>query len=162
MKILDVNNLKVSFGEFKAVKNLSFYVRKGKVSALVGESGSGKSVSCLSLLNLLHGANVKGQAIYDEVDMLKLSERDLEDIRGKKISFIFQEPMTSLNPLHKIGKQISEVLILHNIVQNKKDALTETERLLDLVNIDKGRYNSYPHELSGGQRQRVMIAMAIA
>lgn len=162
MKILEVKNLRVSFGKFKAVKGINFYVRKGKVSAIVGESGSGKSVSCLSLLSLLHGANVTGKAIYDEIDILKLNEELLEDIRGKKISFIFQEPMTSLNPLHKIGKQISEVLTLHNIVKNKKEALAETERLLNLVNIDKSRYDSYPHELSGGQRQRVMIAMAIA
>ncbi len=162
MKILNVKNLKINFGDFSAVKGSSFFVDKGKISSLVGESGSGKSVSCLSLLKLLNGATIKGSAVFQKQDLIKLSEEELEGIRGKKISFIFQEPTTSLNPLHSIGKQIREVLLIHNMVKNKKEAKARVLKLLETVHIDKKRYKSYPHQLSGGQRQRIMIAMAIA
>jgi len=162
MKILDVKNLNISFDKFSAVKNANFFIESGKISAIVGESGSGKSVSCLSLLGLLNRASIKGSAIFQNRDLLKLSEEELIKVRGKEISFIFQDPLTYLNPLIKVGKQISEVLIIHKICTSKKDAKKETEKLLEQVHIDTSKYNSYPHQLSGGQRQRVMIAMAIA
>jgi microcin C transport system ATP-binding protein len=170
--LLDIKNLSVSFsmgkGEvFDAVKNVSFEIQKGETLALVGESGSGKSVTALSILQLL-----SKNALYHPdstikfnggVNLINADEQSLRKVRGNDIAMIFQEPMTSLNPLHTIEKQITESLDIHTQLDasKKKDRLSE---LLDLVGLTslKGRLGAYPHELSGGQRQRIMIAMALA
>lgn len=168
--LLRVENLCVQFkdGEhiIQAVKNVNFELFKGETLALVGESGSGKSVTALSILKLLpypKASHPSGKILYDKQDLLSLSNENLRKIRGKRISIIFQEPMTSLNPLHTIEKQISEALELHRGL-NKKDSTRRCLELLEHVGIPKAaqRLKAYPHELSGGQRQRVMIAMALA
>ena len=166
--ILDVKGLNVSFKQgdsvMDAVKNISFNISTGETVALVGESGSGKSVSALSTVRLLpQSAVVSGSIKFEGTDLIKAQENLLQRVRGNDISFIFQEPMTSLNPLHTLEKQILESLSLH---QNMK-GVKATKRVLELlkkVGIEKPetRLKSYPHELSGGQRQRVMIAMALA
>ncbi|EEE36645.1 oligopeptide/dipeptide uptake family ABC transporter, ATP-binding protein [Rhodobacteraceae bacterium KLH11] len=168
MSLLDVNNLKVSFrqdGQMSAaVKGVSFTVDRGETVALVGESGSGKSVTALSTVSLLgDSAIVEGSVKYDGAEMIGATEDKLMDVRGNDISFIFQEPMTSLNPLHTIQKQMAESLALHQGVTGDvaRDRIVE---LLNKVGIrdPEDRLDSYPHQLSGGQRQRVMIAMALA
>ncbi len=168
MSLLDVNNLKVSFrqdGEVSAaVKGVSFTVDRGETVALVGESGSGKSVTALSTVSLLgDSAMVEGSVKYDGAEMIGASEDKLMEVRGNDISFIFQEPMTSLNPLHTIQKQMAESLALHQGLAGDaaRDRIVE---LLNKVGIrdPEDRLDSYPHQLSGGQRQRVMIAMALA
>ncbi len=168
MSLLDVKNLKVSFrqdGEVSAaVKGVSFTVDRGETVALVGESGSGKSVTALSTVSLLgDSAMVEGSVKYDGAEMIGASEDKLMEVRGNDISFIFQEPMTSLNPLHTIQKQMAESLALHQGLAGDaaRDRIVE---LLNKVGIrdPEDRLDSYPHQLSGGQRQRVMIAMALA
>ncbi len=168
MSLLDVNNLKISFrqdGEVSAaVKGVSFTVDRGETVALVGESGSGKSVTALSTVSLLgDSAMVEGSVKYDGAEMIGASEDKLMEVRGNDISFIFQEPMTSLNPLHTIQKQMAESLALHQGLAGDaaRDRIVE---LLNKVGIrdPEDRLDSYPHQLSGGQRQRVMIAMALA
>ena len=172
MKLLDVNNLTLTFGSEtnskKVIDNISFKLNKGETLGIVGESGSGKSITALSVLNLQPpNASVSGDIYYyeknKEINLLKLSGKDWLSFRGKNISMIFQEPMTSLNPTMKCGKQVSEILFLHTNLSSKKRrnrvlALFEEVKLPDPKRI----YNSYPHEISGGQKQRVMIAMAIA
>lgn len=166
--VLQVRDLRVSFrqdGEVnQAVKGVSFSVARGETVALVGESGSGKSVSALSTVSLLgDSAIVEGSVTYDGVEMVGADEKHLMQVRGNDISFIFQEPMTSLNPLHTIEKQLAESLALHQGLQGQaaRDRVLE---LLQKVGIRdaESRLNAYPHQLSGGQRQRVMIAMALA
>ena len=166
--ILEVKGLRVSFRqdgkETEAVKGVSFEVGRGETVALVGESGSGKSVSALSTVSLLgDSATVKGSVLYNGEEMVGADEKHLMKLRGNDISFIFQEPMTSLNPLHTIEKQLSESLALHQglVGQAARDRILE---LLIKVGIrdPETRLGAYPHELSGGQRQRVMIAMALA
>lgn len=168
--ILEVRDLSVDFiskeQRVKAVRNVSFNVHGGKTLALVGESGSGKSVSALSVLRLLpypKAEHPSGRILYRGTDLLLATEDELREVRGDRIGMIFQEPMTSLNPLHTLEKQIGEVLALHKGLVGK--ALTaRILELLELVQIPapETRLKSYPHELSGGQRQRVMIAMALA
>lgn len=168
--LLKVENLSVTFGQgetaVEAVKSVSFELNKGETLALVGESGSGKSVTALSVLRLLpypKASHPTGSIHYQDEDVLQADEPSLREIRGDRISIIFQEPMTSLNPLHTIEKQVGESLWLHKFL--KGDAARERIlELLDLVGIrdPKSRLSSYPHQLSGGQRQRVMIAMALA
>lgn len=169
-QLLSVKNLSVRFKtqdlNLQAVKNISFDVRKGECLGIVGESGSGKSVTALSIMRLLAQppAHIEtGEILFNNNDILKLSDKKLRQIRGNHISMIFQEPMTSLNPVFTIGFQIDEALILHQKM-DKKTAREKSIDLLDQVGIvdPKGRVNSYPHQISGGQRQRVMIAMAIA
>ncbi|GLP84931.1 ABC transporter ATP-binding protein [Tritonibacter mobilis] len=166
--ILQVKDLRVAFRQdgqlTEAVKGVSFTVSRGETVALVGESGSGKSVSALSTVQLLgDSAQVSGSVTYDGQEMIGADERTLRRVRGNDISFIFQEPMTSLNPLHSIEKQLGEALALHQGVMGE-DARGRILDLLNKVGIRDAetRLGAYPHQLSGGQRQRVMIAMALA
>jgi len=166
--ILQVKDLRVAFRQdgqlTEAVKGVSFTVSRGETVALVGESGSGKSVSALSTVQLLgDSAQVSGSVTYDGQEMIGADERTLRRVRGNDISFIFQEPMTSLNPLHTIEKQLGEALALHQGVMGE-DARGRILDLLNKVGIRDAetRLGAYPHQLSGGQRQRVMIAMALA
>lgn len=167
--LLDVQNLTTRFhtrnGTVHAVEDVSFSLDAGETVGIVGESGSGKSVTCYSLLNLIpqppgkiHG----GKAIFDGTDLLQLSENDIRKIRGKRISMIFQDPMTSLNPYLKISKQLTEPLEIHEGITGKP-ALHRAIEALEEVGIPdaSSRIQSYPHEFSGGMRQRVMIAMAL-
>ena len=168
--LLDVRDLSVAFrhqgGSSVAVDRISFDIKRGECVALVGESGSGKSVSALSVLKLLPypaASHPSGSIRFRGRELLSLSEKDIRGIRGNDISIIFQEPMTSLNPLHTIEDQIVEILQLHGNVSGQL-ARARTLELLTQVGIPEPetRLKSYPHQLSGGQRQRVMIAMALA
>jgi microcin C transport system ATP-binding protein len=164
--LLDIRDLSVAFGASVAVDHVSFSIRRGECVALVGESGSGKSVSALSILRLLPypiASHPSGSIRFKGRDLLGSSEREMREIRGNDVSIIFQEPMTSLNPLHTIESQIGEILHLHNPI-NAAMARARTLELLTQVGIPdpETRLQSYPHQLSGGQRQRVMIAMALA
>ena len=165
--MLNVKNLFVSFdtpeGKVKAVNDVSFNIKKNESLAIVGESGSGKTQLAFSILGLLDkNANVYGEINYQNTNLLSLNEKELNKIRSKKISIIFQDPMTSLNPYMKIKKQLNEVLINHNGFTNNQ-ATRESLRILDSVKIQdpKKIINCYPHELSGGMRQRVMFAISI-
>ncbi len=167
-QILSVRDLNVTFrqdgAETHAVRGVSFDIAKGETVALVGESGSGKSVTALSTVDLLPGsASTTGSIAYEGTEVIGAPEAELQRVRGNDISFIFQEPMTSLNPLHTLDKQIGESLLLHQGLAGET-ARTRTIELLDEVGIPdpEMRLKSYPHQLSGGQRQRVMIAMALA
>ena len=166
---LEIKNLSVEFHlrgkTVKAVSDLSWRLKKGNTLGIVGESGCGKSVSSLAILKLIPdppGKISSGSILYEGEDIVKVSDRKIRDIRGKKISMIFQEPMTSLNPLMTIGNQISELLDRHFDI-SKKETYKRAKNILDLVQIpDSDRWlNGYPHEMSGGMRQRVMIAMAL-
>ena len=165
--LFKVEELTVAFGDAPpVVNNLSFELKRGETLALVGESGSGKSVTALSLLRLLppHLARYPaGQVLYGGENLLQVPEKRLRQIRGNRVGMIFQEPMTSLNPLHRIERQITETLRLHRGMTGR-DARQRSLELLELVGIPDAeqRLDQYPHELSGGQRQRVMIAMALA
>src|ERR1700722_14405676 len=168
--LLDVRDLSVAFhqpsGTSIAVDQISFAIKRGECVALVGESGSGKSVSALSILKLLPyptASHPSGSSHFRGRELLDLSEREIRSIRGNDISIIFQEPMTSLNPLHTIESQIGEILQLHSGIRAGM-ARARTLELLTQVGIPEPetRLASYPHQLSGGQRQRVMIAMALA
>nr|WP_321459765.1 ABC transporter ATP-binding protein [uncultured Cohaesibacter sp.] len=168
--LIKVENLTVAFGEERVVEELSFSVRSGQTLAIVGESGSGKSVTSLSILRLadMAGAHYEsGRILFSgaagEQDLLSLSQKEMRSIRGKEIAMIFQEPMTSLNPVFTVGDQIAEVLQLHEKM-TRNDALKEGIKLLRMVRLGDAEsvINRYPHQLSGGMRQRVMIAMALA
>ena len=167
-RVLDVQNLTVDFrqdGETThAVRGVSFHVDKGETVALVGESGSGKSVSALSTVQLLgDSATYGGSITYDGTQMIGASEKELRRVRGNDISFIFQEPMTSLNPLHTIEKQLRESIELHQGLRGDAVRARIIELLLQVgIHEPESRLSAYPHQLSGGQRQRVMIAMALA
>ncbi|WP_181304815.1 ABC transporter ATP-binding protein [Rufibacter sp. XAAS-G3-1] len=172
--LLQVTDLSISFqgrqGEVQAVKDISFQVRKGEVVALVGESGSGKTVTALSLMQLLPsvGVHTSGTALFNFpqlalVDLLTLTEKQLQKVRGKEIAMIFQDPMSSLNPVISCGKQVAEALLIHLPI-SKKEAYLRTIALFELVKLPDPEkvFRSFPHELSGGQKQRIMIAMAMA
>ena len=169
MILLEVENLQTRFNSAKAVKGVSFAVEEGSVLGIVGESGCGKSVTALSIMRLIEspgeisGGKVIFRAEGKETDLLKLSDKQLEKISGNRISMIFQDPMTSLNPVLSVGYQIMETLRVHRGL-SKKEAKEKAIRLLQRVGIAnaKERINDYPHEFSGGMRQRVMIAMAVA
>jgi peptide/nickel transport system ATP-binding protein len=168
--VLDVRNLQTVFftasGLFRAVDDLSFHVRRGETLAIVGESGCGKSVSALSIMRLVPdppGRIVGGSVTLEGTDLLGIDEAAMRKIRGNRVSMIFQEPMTSLNPVMRIGDQITEVVRLHQDM-TAKEAWTKAVEMLRLVRIPEPerRAQEYPHQLSGGMRQRAMIAMALA
>lgn len=164
--LLSINNLSIAFAGTPVVHQINLQIRPGECMALVGESGSGKSVTALSILKLLPypvASHPHGQILFQNEDLLQVSESQIRGIRGNRISMIFQEPMTSLNPLHCVEKQIGETLQLH-AGMSRKQARTRIIELLELVGIPEPakRLKQYPHELSGGLRQRVMIAMALA
>jgi peptide/nickel transport system ATP-binding protein len=166
--LLEVNDLKTYFrtddGIVKAVDGVSFEVEKGQTLGIVGESGSGKSVTCLTIMGLNAKRNTitSGTAAFRGEDLLKMNSRKLRDIRGNDIAMIFQDPMTSLNPVHSIGKQLVEAILLHRDV-TKSQARGRALELLKAVGIPRAerRVDDYPHQFSGGMRQRVMIAMAL-
>ncbi len=165
-KIISIKNLKIVFNEkIAVVKKINLDIVKGKTTAIVGESGSGKTLSALSILKLLpNSAKItKGEILFNDANILSLSKNEIQKIRGNKIATIFQEPMTSLNPLHTINKQIEEIILTHKKI-SKKDSKNKTSELLKEVGLEEiaNRPKIYPYELSGGQRQRVMIAMSIA
>ena len=167
--ILSIENLRIHFetfaGEVQAIRGVNLKLQKGETLALVGESGSGKSVTAKSVMKLLsNNAVVKeGTITFKGENILEKSERDMQSIRGKEIAMVFQDPMTSLDPTMKIGKQITEVIIKHEKV-SKEEANKRAEELLELVGIPnaKERMKQYPHQFSGGQRQRIVIAIALA
>ena len=166
---MEVNNLSVSFkveeGEVQAVRNVSFNLKKGETLAIVGESGCGKSVLCKSLMRILpyNGYIKNGEVLLKSSDLVKKSEKEMEDIRGKNISMIFQDPMTSLNTTISIGKQIAEAVIIHQGI-SKSEAKKRAIELIELVGIDspEKRFKQFPHHFSGGMRQRIVIAIALA
>jgi len=169
-KILEVKNLRTSFftddGEVKAVEDISFNVFKGRTLGIVGESGCGKSVTSLSIMRLIQeppGKIVGGEILYKGKNLVQLSMSEMRKIRGNEISMIFQEPMTSLNPVFTIGNQLCEAIRIHQNL-SKKDQVLKAVEMLKLVGIPspEQRVNEYPHQLSGGMRQRVMIAMALS
>ncbi|SFC18144.1 ABC transporter ATP-binding protein [Clostridium uliginosum] len=168
--LLDIKNLKTEFitkkGTITAVNGVDFNVDKGEVVAIVGESGSGKSVTSLSIMGL-HSRTSKtkmsGEILFKSENLLEKSEKEMQNLRGKQLSMIFQEPMTSLNPVFTIGRQITEAIIKHEGL-NKKEARNRAIEMLTLVGIPspEARIDNYPHQLSGGMRQRVMIAIALS
>ena len=169
MALLEVKNLKTSFftdaGEVKAVNDISFTLDRGKVLGIVGESGSGKSVTAYSIMQILAGTGkiVGGSVKLDGQELVGAGEKVMKNVRGNKISIIFQDPMTSLNPTYTIGRQLMEAIMLHT-ERNRKEAYDRAVEMLRLVNINEPekRMKQYPFEHSGGMRQRVMIAMALA
>ena len=168
-KLLSVRDLKTSFfthvGEVKAVRGISFDVNEGEVLGIVGESGSGKSVTSLSIMGLLQypGRVVDGEILLNGEDILTYSKNQMRKVRGKEIAMIFQDPMTSLNPVYTIGNQIMEMILEHEKM-TKREARERAIEMLKLVGIPAAekRIDSYPHEFSGGMRQRVMIALALS
>ena len=163
--ILRINNLSIfpkSNLDLKLVNNISFDLPEGKTTCIVGESGSGKSLTALSIIKLLSSQlDLTGDIFYKNKNLSSISSNEMRSMRGKEISMIFQEPMTSLNPVLTIGFQIEESILVHNKL-TRNQSRKRTKGLLELVGIDPDRYNSFPDELSGGQRQRVMIAMAMS
>lgn len=169
MALLEVNNLHTSFftdaGEVRAVNGVSFSLERGKVLGIVGESGSGKSVTAYSIMQILAstGKIVDGSIKLDGQELVGAGEKVMKTVRGNKVSIIFQDPMTSLNPTYTIGNQLMEAIMLHTD-RNKKQAYDRAVEMLQLVNVNEPhkRMKQYPYEFSGGMRQRVMIAMALA
>ncbi|MBW6457196.1 MAG: ABC transporter ATP-binding protein [Trueperaceae bacterium] len=169
-RLVEVVDLKTYFdtdeGTVKAVDGVSFHIDKGETLGVVGESGSGKSVMSLSVMRLIPvppGRIAGGQILFDGQDIVKKSERDMRRIRGNEIAMIFQEPMTSLNPVYTVGDQIAEAIVLHQ-KETSRAAMRKATEMLDLVGIPEPakRVKNYPHQMSGGMRQRVMIAMALS
>ena len=167
--VLEVKDLRVSFnsiaGKVQAVRGVNFHVKKGETIAIVGESGSGKSVSIKTVMGILSRNAVieEGSVLYGGQDLTKISEKEYEEIRGKKIGLIFQDPLSSLNPLMKIGKQIAEVYT-ENFGLSPKEAKERALKIMEDVGIPNPelRYNQYPFQFSGGMRQRIVIAIALA
>lgn len=164
MSILKIKNLSVSFNGKEVVKNVSFNIKKGEILALVGESGSGKTITALSIIKLLtNAAELKGEVYFKDNNILALKNKQLQNIRGRKIAFIFQDPNSSLNPVLTVGNQVNEVLKAHTKL-NKKSRFDKVLELFKIVGLDdiKDLYTRYPHQLSGGQKQRIIIAQALA
>jgi oligopeptide/dipeptide ABC transporter ATP-binding protein len=168
-RLLDVNDLRVQFatedGVVRAVDGISFGLERGKVLGIVGESGSGKSVTAMTLMGLTRGVNARfeGEVLYQGTDLLKVSDREMQNYRGNELGMIFQDPMTSLNPVYRIGEQIVEAIQAHEQV-DKRTARSRTIELLRQVGIPNpdSRVDDFPHQFSGGMRQRAMIAMALS
>ena len=169
-KLLEVNNLKTYFHTFKgvvkAVDGVSFSIRQGETLGVVGESGGGKSITGFSIIKLIEEPGIieGGSILFNGQDLIGKTEAQMNEIRGKDIAMIFQDPMTSLNPVYTIGKQIEEALLLHNQGMGKQQAKARMVELLEMVGIPNAerRLKSYPHQFSGGMRQRVVIAIALA
>jgi peptide/nickel transport system ATP-binding protein len=168
--VLQVKNLQTTFftdsGEIPAVDHIDFHLKEGEVLGIVGESGCGKSVTSLSIMGLVPsppGKIVGGEILFNDHDLLKMSEAEMRHVRGNDIAMIFQEPMTSLNPLFTIGNQLIEAVLIHNKKWSKKKATERAIEMLKLVGLPRASdlMKDYPHQLSGGMRQRVMIAMAL-
>ena len=168
MALLEVEDLRVSFntadGVVQAVRGVSYHIDAGQTVGIVGESGSGKSVSTQTIMGLTRGAQISGRAVFEGEDLLTASPDDMRAIRGAKIGMIFQDPLTSLHPLYKVGWQIVEMIKLHDHEMSKDQARKRAVELLRLVGIPQPdrRVDDYPHQFSGGMRQRAMIAMAMA
>ena len=170
-QLLKISNLSINFqvreSQFSAVQNLDLTIQENEIVGLVGESGSGKSVTAMSIMRLLPEPKAsyssESSILFQGQEILSANKDSLRQLRGNQISMIFQEPMTSLNPYHRVGDQIVESIQLHK-PQPKSEAILEAKNLMNLVEIPEieRRFSSYPHELSGGQRQRIMIAMALA
>lgn len=165
---LSVRNLTVEYtsggSHIQAVNGVSFDLEKGKTLGLVGETGAGKTTIAKSLLRILPDRSAKildGEVLFDGQDLLKLQEKEMRQVRGNKIAMIFQDPMTALNPVKKLGDQIAEVIKIHNDITNA-EAMKRAKEMLELVGIPAARYNEYPHQFSGGMKQRVVIAIALA
>lgn len=159
--LLQVQNLKIFYKNSTIIDNINFCIEKGEIFSIVGESGSGKTLTGLSIINLLpEHFRINGRLIFKDKDILNLNTSEIRKLRGRHISCIFQDPMTSLNPVLKVGSQVAEMLIYHYQL-SKKEALEKTKELFHKLKI-LHTINSYPHQLSGGMRQRVMIAMAVA
>ncbi|RHW34774.1 ABC transporter ATP-binding protein [Lysinibacillus yapensis] len=168
--LLNVKNLETTFftedGRIPAVDHIDFHIYEGEILGIVGESGCGKSVTSLSIMGLVPsppGKITSGQILLSDVDLTKQSEKQMRKIRGKEVAMIFQEPMTSLNPLYTIGQQLIEAILLHNKKMKKKQAQAKAIEMMGLVGLPRAEQlmKDYPHQLSGGMRQRVMIAMAL-
>ena len=164
MPLLSLKNLSISFANQQVVKDFSFDLSAQKITALVGQSGSGKSLTALAILGLVRKAKISGEIIFAGKNLLALSEKEFCKIRGKEIGMVFQDPNSSLNPLHKIGKQIAEAITIHQPKISKKDLQNRVAELLKMVELEslKTRLDNYPHQFSGGQKQRVMLAIALA
>lgn len=167
-KILEIKNLTVYYGSgedtVKAVNNTSFFIERGESLGLVGETGAGKTTTALSIMQLIPnppGKIMSGEIFYNGEDLIKLPQKEKRKIRGHKISMIFQDPMTALNPTLTVGEQIAEVISLHNKI-SKKEAQEKAMKMLELVGIQAERYDNFPHQFSGGMKQRVVIAIALA
>ena len=168
--ILQVKDLQTTFftdsGEIPAVDHIDFHLKEGEILGIVGESGCGKSVTSLSIMGLVPsppGKIVGGEILFEDTDLLKISERQMRRVRGNDVAMIFQEPMTSLNPLFTIGNQMIEAVLIHEKKWTKKQAISRAVEMLNLVGLPRAAdmMKDYPHQLSGGMRQRVMIAMAL-
>ena len=168
MSLLNVENLKVYYstkkGPVKAVDNINLEIKRGEALGLAGESGSGKTTVALSILKILpaNGKIVDGKILFNGVDIVKIPEKQMKQIRWKKIALVFQGAMNALDPLYSLGDQIVEAILTHEPKLDKREALSRAEELLELVGMERKRIKSYPHELSGGMRQRGLIAMALA
>jgi peptide/nickel transport system ATP-binding protein len=167
-KLLDIKNLTIHYitedGTVKAVNGIDIQLNSGETLGLVGETGAGKTTTALGIMRLVPnppGKILGGRVIFEGKDLLELSEEEMRRIRGNKISMIFQDPMTSLNPVMTVGDQIAEVIQIHQKL-NDKEALEKAKEMLELVGIPGARYSNYPHEFSGGMKQRVVIAIALA
>ncbi len=161
--ILSIKNLSISIGNKKILNNINLNLYNGEILSIVGESGSGKTILSHSILRLLpNNSNIEtGEIYYKNINLLKIDEVKIQQIRGNKIAYIFQEPMKSLNPLQKVGSQIEEAILIHRQI-NKKELINELEKLLNRVSLKMEQMAQLPHQLSGGERQRVLIAMALA
>ncbi len=165
--LLSVKDLTVQYTSMgsvvRAVNGVSFDLKRGQTLALVGETGAGKTSIAKAILRILPdiSATAKGSVVFDGEDLMKLKDKDMEKIRGHKISMIFQDPMTALNPIMRVGRQISEVLTAHRHL-TREEAVEEGKKMLEMVGIPAERYNEFPHQFSGGMKQRVVIAMALA